>query len=636
MDSWESFDPPAPREDEEIFLLAGLYKKLASKNKIIFPSRTQSREYKKIFKAAFKGRPKCDTKDLSPKERLSIRSAILRGVTLKILSLAHAHSLPSSYLFAPHNKDLPSLSKFALAPPPSVLIKEGDESSPPVFSSDPELVGKALKDAWEPIFGSVRETNSKALDDLLENYPNPPVLEEEHPPLPPPLEDFIPANMIELPVPSPLIPPHLCELEPPGSGEGEEEEGEEGEERGDPERVKNRESEGSVAEGREEGEGNGKERGGGGRRRGGGRERDGASRRRGGGGEGMTESGKASEEEEEKGKEKEREKANGGEGAGGEEGGGSVLRTGRKRSRSGKKRKQNQKDNNKRKPLQEESPLFDPPPPCDEIDMEAFEATFTSKNSSSPGPDGIPFLFYNVTFGILGNLYASLAYDLISSTDHSPPAFGDSDLYLIPKGTGNLSPLNFRPISVTSTIYRLITKFFSSQFRDFASKHISSPQRALLHNRTITSAVIDIRDTFLDRVHSMLNSHLLQTDLRKAYDFLNREAIIKILERLQYPPHLIALARVALRPSKSWIRVGRRRKDQEIPSLESVSGVKQGCPLPLHHHLRPVHFAHQPIPPPRHPDPQSLHGRLGCSDEIPGATERDRGCFRCVPKGCRG
>ena len=132
----------------------------------------------------------------------------------------------------------------------------------------------------------MRETNSKALDDLLENYPNPPVLEKEHPPLPPPLEDFIPANMIELPVPSPLIPPHLCELETPGSGEGEEEEGEEGEERGDPERVKNRENEGSVAEGREEGEGNGRERGGGGRRRGGGRERGGGSRRGGGGGRG--------------------------------------------------------------------------------------------------------------------------------------------------------------------------------------------------------------------------------------------------------------------------------------------------------------------------------------------------------------
>ena len=65
----------------------------------------------------------------------------------------------------------------------TVLIKEGKESSPPVFSSDPELVDKALKDAWEPIFGSVRESNSKALDDLLDNYPNPPVLKKEHPPL---------------------------------------------------------------------------------------------------------------------------------------------------------------------------------------------------------------------------------------------------------------------------------------------------------------------------------------------------------------------------------------------------------------------------------------------------------------------
>ena len=44
--------------------------------------------------------------------------------------------------------------------------------------------------------------------------------------------DF-PANMIELPVPPPLIPPHLCELETPGGEEVEDEEGEGGEEEGE-------------------------------------------------------------------------------------------------------------------------------------------------------------------------------------------------------------------------------------------------------------------------------------------------------------------------------------------------------------------------------------------------------------------
>ena len=183
-----------------------------------------------------------------------------------------------------------------------------------------------------------------------------------------------------------------------------------------------------------------------------------------------------------------------------------------------------------------------------------------------------------------------------------PENFGDSDLYLIPKGTGNLSPLNFRPISVTSTIYRLITKYFSSEFRKVASNHLSSEQRALLLDRTITSAVIDVRDTFLDRIHNMIESHLLQTDLRKAYDFLNRDAIISILEKLNYPPHLINLSRIALRPSKSFIRVGRSKKDQEIPSFSSVSGVKQGCPLAPYLYIITFDLFISKINPSLHPD----------------------------------
>ena len=135
----------------------------------------------------------------------------------------------------------------------------------------------------------------------------------------------------------------------------------------------------------------------------------------------------------------------------------------------------------------------------------------------------------------------------------------------------------------------LITKYFSVDFRRFASnKHISSEQRALLYDRSITSAVIDVRDSFLDRIHNMMESHLLQTDLRKAYDFLNREAIISILEKLNYPPHLINLSRIALRPSKTRSFVlGDPRKTRSSLLLFCLWG-ETGLPvspLPLHHHV---------------------------------------------------
>ena len=56
---------------------------------------------------------------------------------------------------------------------------------------------------------------------------------------------------------------------------------------------------------------------------------------------------------------------------------------------------------------------------------------------------------------------------------------------------------------------------------------------------------------------------------------LNHDVIVIILKRLKYPPHLINLVALILRPSISFLQLS------GAPPLpfESIIGVKQGCPL---------------------------------------------------------
>ena len=82
--------------------------------------------------------------------------------------------------------------------------------------------------------------------------------------------------------------------------------------------------------------------------------------------------------------------------------------------------------------------------------------------------------------------------------------YGFFYLHLIPKGEGNLSPLNFRPISVTSSIYRLFTKYYSKELSLVARKHMSPSQQALLPDTSISTAIINIHD----HVHNNCPIHL--------------------------------------------------------------------------------------------------------------------------------
>ena len=71
-----------------------------------------------------------------------------------------------------------------------------------------------------------------------------------------------------------------------------------------------------------------------------------------------------------------------------------------------------------------------------------------------------------------------------------PADFANSDLFLTPKGTGKLTPDRFRPISVTDSIYRLLVRYWSQEFKETAARHVSPAQRALLDERWIDECVV--------------------------------------------------------------------------------------------------------------------------------------------------
>jgi hypothetical protein len=209
------------------------------------------------------------------------------------------------------------------------------------------------------------------------------------------------------------------------------------------------------------------------------------------------------------------------------------------------------------------------------VNMELLEEIFQSLCDLSPGWDGIPFALFISSFIMLKRVWVILIEGLANGSITADDEFGNTLVALIPKLEGTIYPKDFRPIAITSVIYRLIMKYFAKELSLTIEPIISSPQRALLKGRTISSAVRHVIDLFYSKLHRKEKVILLKTDFYKAFDYVNRAALLHVLEQFELPIHLRRIAAIAL--SNNRVRIlGQSTSPTEF---DAITGVRQGCPI---------------------------------------------------------
>ena len=179
---------------------------------------------------------------------------------------------------------------------------------------------------------------------------------------------------------------------------------------------------------------------------------------------------------------------------------------------------------------------------CKEIKCSVFNLA----PDKAPSPDGFPPYFFQIYWTLVGNsvIRAVQAFfhsgKLLKEINHT-------FLALIPKIDNPSFPNHFRPISLCSTIYKIISKIMTNRLKEVMGKTIHPFQGAFVPYRLIQANILIAHEIFQSfKCKSGSTGWIaIKLDMEKAYDRLEWGFIFTSLEKLGFSAQWV-----------NWIKAG--------------------------------------------------------------------------------
>ena len=210
-----------------------------------------------------------------------------------------------------------------------------------------------------------------------------------------------------------------------------------------------------------------------------------------------------------------------------------------------------------------------------EITLEELTKTLKECADSAPGPDGIPYSFLKhhwSTFGpiLLKSWQHSLKFDIL------PPSHKVSYLRLIPKAGKDARVINnLRPITLSNTDHKLITKTYSKKLTELVADCIGQEQTAYIPGRLINDNIRAMLMTVdLANADRNVDGCIVSLDAKKAFDSVDHRYIVRCLRAFGLDSFVPIFKILYKELSSEIILNGRVIKGYQI-----LKGVKQGDAL---------------------------------------------------------
>ncbi|KAA3457895.1 reverse transcriptase [Gossypium australe] len=195
----------------------------------------------------------------------------------------------------------------------------------------------------------------------------------------------------------------------------------------------------------------------------------------------------------------------------------------------------------------------------------------------APGLDGFPALFFQKFWHIVGKEVLEYCLGVLNEGKGIESA-NMTDIVLIPKVSQPTALANFRPISLCSVIYKLVTKTIANRLQTVIGGCIDKAQSAFIPGRLISDNVIlayELLHTFRQKRTGKKGYMAVKLDMSKAYDRVEWGFVMQVMRKMGFSAAWVELIMKCITSVSYTVIINGNRGSP----FQTSRGLRQGDPL---------------------------------------------------------